>query len=276
MPVHTFALISIRKHWISRFFTCSCAKLIDFYSRKMSLCWSAQTDLFMSQLLSELVHFGCLQFWQVQCLNEASKLHLNGLYNFLLHPSIFFSFTFSRTPHYQLDFCTKKRNKTVYNLTSFKQWNEFWCMLLENSLSILCFHWDFFSLYQLKAFGSHLLTDKVFKLKCFSGTQLNFSLFQCRLNTHFPYTLNHRIKRPFLLFSKTICFFCISVYFHSIHPDFILCSSAPTGVGVNFGFMLWPRVVVFSTVSHKLKLTGVKSIQHPESSSLFSLDCNKK
>lgn len=104
--------------------------------------------------------------------------------------------------------------------------------------------------------------------------QLNFGPFQCRLDTHFPYTLSHGVKRPFLLFPKTICFFYISVYFHSIHLDFILCPSAPTGVGANFGFMLWPRVVVFSTVSHKLKLTGVKSIQHLESNSLFSLHCN--
>lgn len=100
------------------------------------------------------VHFWCFQFWLDQGLSEASKVHLNWLYN------ADFSFLLQNAP-LPADFCIKKRNKTMHNLTFFKQWNEFWCRLTENSLSILCFHWNFSGLYQLKAFASHLLTDKV-------------------------------------------------------------------------------------------------------------------
>lgn len=164
-----------------------------------------------------------------------------------------------------------RERKKKHKLTFFKQRNEFWCTLLENSVSILCLHWDFFSLYQLKAFASHLLTEKEFMLKI---------LLRHRVQLEYPddtgihpfaaYTLSHRAKRPFLLFSKTICFFYISVCFHSVQPDFLLCPSAPWGVNVNvfvlyYGPGLWGFFP--PTIPHKLKLMGVKSIQHLESSS---------
>jgi len=61
-----------------------------------------------------------------------------------------------------------------------------------------------------------------------------------------PYILRYTAKGPFFLFSKTICFSYISIYFHSIHPDFLLCPSAPRGVNVNI-FVLYygPRLWVF-------------------------------
>lgn len=60
-----------------------------------------------------------------------------------------------------------------------------------------------------------------------------------------PYTLSHRGKGPFLHFSKTICFFYISVYFHSIHPDFLLCLSTPRGVNVNIFVLCYDSGLCF-------------------------------
>lgn len=228
---------------------CNKPKYFDY--RSTSLCWRPQTDLLAPQLLSYAVgpleggqshevHVGlfisdAFSFDRIRACLRLPKITSTG-FTLQISPSFF-----SRMLHGQLDFCIRKRNKAMHNLTFFKQWNEFRCTLTENSLSILCFHWDFFGLYQLKAFASHLLTDKEFKFKMFlrHTVQLEYPNY----TGIDPYAFSHRAKGPFFLLSKII--FYNSVYFHSIHPDLVLCLSAPRGVNVNLCFMLWLRLCIF-------------------------------